>query len=48
VLGNIGAMGNYRTRALWNALGRARDWTFKFRITDPVKTVLVAAWARVV
>jgi hypothetical protein len=33
-------------RAIWNRLGRARDWTFKFRITDPVKTIFIGAWAR--
>jgi hypothetical protein len=43
----IGKLGMYRMRALWNRLGRSRDWLFKFRITDPVKTVFVAAWARV-
>lgn len=43
----IGAMGNYSVRALWNRLGRARDWLMKFRVTDPVKTVFVAAWATV-
>lgn len=44
---SIGQMGKYRARALWNRLGRSRDWLFKFRVTDPVKTVFVAAWAKV-
>lgn len=43
---DIGAAGNYRTRAVWNRLGRARDWLFKFRVTDPIKTVFTAAWGR--
>lgn len=43
---SIGAIGQFRCRALWNRLGRARDWTFKLRVTDPVKTVFVAAWAK--
>lgn len=42
----IGKQGEYRRRAVWRKLGRARDWVFKFRITDPVKTVFVAAWGR--
>jgi hypothetical protein len=42
----IGRLGQYTVRALWNRLGRARDWMFKVRCTDPVKTVFVAAWAR--
>lgn len=42
----FGAMGKYRARAVFNRLGRARDWLFKFRVTDPVKTVFVAAWGR--
>jgi hypothetical protein len=43
---SIGAVGKYRTRAVFNRLGRARDWVFRFRVTDPVKTVFVAAWGR--
>lgn len=42
----LGAIGQYRTRAAWLRLGQARDWVFKFRVTDPVKTVFVAAWGR--
>jgi hypothetical protein len=36
----FGAIGKYKTRAIWRRLGMARDWTFKFRITDPVKRVI--------
>lgn len=36
----FGAIGTYKTRAVWWQLGQARDWTFKFRITDPVKRVI--------
>lgn len=43
---DIGAVGKYKTRAVFNRLGQARDWLFKFRVTDPVKTVFVAAWGR--
>jgi len=35
----IGAMGKYFTRVVWRRLGSARDWTFKIRVTDPVKVV---------
>jgi hypothetical protein len=42
----IGKVGNYKTRALWNRLGQAFDWVFRFRITDPVKVVIVAAWGK--
>jgi len=41
---SFGKIGKFRARALWLGLGRARDWTMKFRITDPVKVVLVSAW----
>lgn len=41
---SFGKIGKFRARALWLGLGRARDWTMKFRITDAVKVVLVAAW----
>jgi len=43
---NIGAVGKYKVRAVWNRLGAARDWLFKFRVTDPVKTVFIAAWGK--
>jgi hypothetical protein len=37
---SFGAIGQYRKRAVWRRQGIARDWTFKFRITDPVKRVI--------
>jgi hypothetical protein len=43
----LGAAGQYKTRAVWNRLGRSRDWLFRFRVTDPVKTVFVAAYGRI-
>lgn len=43
---SFGAAGKYRARAAWNRLGRSRDWLLKFRVTDPVKTIFVAAWAQ--
>lgn len=42
----FGAVGKYRARAKWNKLGQARDWVFRFRVTDPVRTVFVQAWGR--
>lgn len=44
--GSIGKIGQYRRRAVWRRLGASRDWVFKFRVTDPVKTVFVSAWGR--
>lgn len=45
---SFGAVGQYMARALWNRIGRARGgrYVFKFRITDPVKVVITAAWGR--
>lgn len=40
---DFGAMGQYKMRAVWRRLGMARDWVFKFRITDPVKRVIFGA-----
>ena len=40
---NIGSIGHYLTRVVWRRLGVARDWAFKFRITDPVKRVILGA-----
>ena len=44
---SFGKVGEYLARPRWTRLGRARDWLFKFRVTDPVKVVFVAAWGRV-
>lgn len=44
---NFGAMGENKARAVWNRLGRARDWVMRFRVTDSVKTVFLAAWGRI-
>lgn len=41
---SIGAIGTYLTRAIWRRLGAARDWTFKIRVTDPVKVVMTSAF----
>lgn len=43
----IGKIGEYRLRAVFNRIGRSRDWLYKFRIVEPIKTVFVAAWGRV-
>jgi hypothetical protein len=43
---SFGAIGKYKARAVWNRLGRARDFVFKLRVTDPVKCVFVAGWAQ--
>jgi len=43
----LGKAGETTSRALWRRLGRARDWTFKFTITDPVKRVLTGAAATI-
>lgn len=40
---NFGKMGEFTSRAEWRRLGLARDWVFKLRITDPVKTVIMQA-----
>lgn len=41
---SIGQIGQYRARAVFNRCGLSRDWLYKFRISDPVKTVFVGAW----
>lgn len=43
----MGKIGEYRRRAVARNLGRARDWIFRWRVTDPVRTVFVAAWGRI-
>lgn len=41
----MGKMGNFKRRAQWFRLGRGWDFTFKIRITDPVKRVITGAYA---
>lgn len=45
---SIGAIGEYTTRVIWRRLGRARDWVFRLRLTDPVKRTITGASAEVV
>ena len=37
---SAGPLGNYGWRAWWNRLGSDYQWTFKLRITDPVKVAI--------
>lgn len=41
---SMGKLGEYTRRAKWNRLGQSRNWTFKLKISDPVKRVLLGAW----
>lgn len=42
---SLGMVGQYRSpRVYWRNLGRARDFVFKFRMTDPVKFTVVAQY----
>jgi hypothetical protein len=41
----MGALGQYLRRAEWRRLGVSRSFVFKFRITDPIKVVLIGAAA---
>ena len=43
---SLGALGNCRWRASFSRLGRSRNRSFRFRITDPVKVALLGAHAR--
>lgn len=42
---SMGKQGNYNCRLLWPALGCARDFVFRFRITDPVPVAILGARA---
>lgn len=41
---SMGRIGEYTKRAIWNRLGQARDWTFRLRVSDPVKRVVLGAY----
>lgn len=40
---SLGAMGAYKSRAIWRRLGRSRDRVYRFAITDKVRRNLVQA-----
>lgn len=42
----LGRIGAYGQRAVWRQLGIGRDWVFRLRGSDPVKTALMGAWVR--
>jgi len=42
---SFGQAGQYLKRAEWRRLGVSRNYVFKFRITDPVKVVMMSAAA---
>ncbi len=44
---SMGAQGQYKYRCFWTRLGRAKDMMVKFRVTDPVPTVFLSAYADV-
>lgn len=41
----IGKIGNYRQRVVWRRLGKSRNRVLRTTITDPVKVVMLAAYA---
>lgn len=41
----MGKMGEYGKRAIWRRLGMSRGRTFELTVTDPVKVVILAAYA---
>lgn len=42
---SLGAKGQYQQRVRWHRLGQARHWTYRFKVSDPVKvTILEASW----
>ena len=41
---SMGAVGKYQTRCVWQRLGQARTRTFRIRVTDPVKVVIIGGY----
>ena len=39
----LGAIGEYRTRTVWNRCGQSRDRVYRFAISDPVRRTLINA-----
>lgn len=44
---SMGQQGEYKRRAIWRRLGQSRDRVYEVVISDPVKRVIVDAWADV-
>jgi hypothetical protein len=42
---SMGRVGNYAQRVVWYNLGMAREWTFRFVISDPVPVVIFDMFA---
>lgn len=42
---SLGAIGAYKTRAVWNRLGQFRERVFELTISDPVKSIVMGAYA---
>jgi hypothetical protein len=42
---SIGKIGEYTRRAVWHRLGVSRNRVFRLTVSDPVKTVILAAYA---
>jgi hypothetical protein len=42
---SIGKIGEYTRRALWRRLGKSRNRVFRVTCSDPVKTVIIGAFA---
>lgn len=43
----LGKIGAYLTRVRWLRLGQSRTWVFRIHISDPVKRVIIRAYAQV-
>jgi hypothetical protein len=39
----IGAVGQYKNRAIWRRLGHARDRIYEVTVSDPIKAVIISA-----
>lgn len=41
---SLGAIGQYKTRAIWRVLGQAYDWVMRIRISGSTKCTISGAW----
>ena len=44
---SLGEVGDYARRVWWTRLGRSRDWLFRLRMSDPVRTVIAGGSLKV-
>ena len=41
---SLGSVGEYGRRVIWRALGRSYEWSFRLRVSEPIRVCISGAW----